>query len=68
MNQKYIKILAVALAVICAVGIIVYVVMEYIGYKQIKTRDVTANPDMTYSDDVNTPHDLLIIPVENGYC
>ncbi|MBQ9097499.1 MAG: WG repeat-containing protein [Clostridia bacterium] len=68
MNQRYIRILAIVLAVICIVGIAIYGVMEYIEHKGVQTRNVTANPDMTYSADVNTPHDLLIVPVEGGYC
>ena len=68
MNQKYIKFLAITLAVICVIGIAVFGVMEYVGVKQAKTRAVTANPDITYSADINTPHDLLVVPVEGGYC
>ncbi len=67
MNQKYIKGLAIVLAVICVVGIAVYFILEHTGQNLFESRPVAANPDVVYSGDINEQHDLIIITDEDGY-
>ncbi len=65
MNQKYMKILVVAIVAICIVGIAMYFVMDWFGLGKTDVRVSNVPVDTVYSSDKDAQHDLIIIN-ENG--
>lgn len=67
MNQKYKKLLVIAIAVVCVIGIALYFVLNYVDTNLADTRASNVNVDIGYSEDISAVHDLLIITDDGKY-